>query len=273
MTVTDDDIASYRADGAVVLRSVLDEASVQALRDAVETVLGSLSADSNEYARPGDPRFAQDMFMFRRPDAAGEVFRRVVLESPLAEVAGRLMGSTAVRFFYDQMFVKEPGAVAPTPWHQDLPYWPLRGEQICGLWCPLDIVDLDSGAVEYVRASHRSGRWYRPSHFGGESGYEGAAGDTMPDIDATVPQEDRLSWKMEPGDVIAFHGLVIHGSGANRSASRRRRAVSLRWMGDDSVYDDRPGTYAFDMAGQTPGQPLRGPHHPQVWRRKPPGGD
>jgi hypothetical protein len=38
-------------------------------------------------------------------------------------------------------------------------------------------------------------------------------------------------------------------------------------MGDDAVYDDRPGTYAFDMSGQTPGQALCGASYPLVWSR------
>ncbi|MFN7508944.1 MAG: phytanoyl-CoA dioxygenase family protein [Betaproteobacteria bacterium] len=270
--MTDDEtIRLYREDGAVVLRGLLDAPMIERLRRAVQTVLGSLSAHGNEYARPGEARFAQDMFMAQRPDAAGAAFRSLIHDSPLAEAAGRLMGASEVRFFYDQMFVKEPGSLAPTPWHQDLPYWPLRGEQICGLWCPLDPVDLDSGAVEYVRGSHRGGRWYRPQHFGGGSGYDGAPGEPMPDIDATVAPADRLSWAMQPGDAIAFHGLVIHGAGGNRSAQRRRRAVSLRWMGDDAVFDDRPGTYPFEVAGQIAGTPLRGALYPRVWSGLKPG--
>ena len=265
--IDNETIRRYREDGAVVLRGLLDTATVARLQDAVQMVLCDLSPHGNEYAKPGEARFAQDMFMAQRPDAAGEVFRRLVHDSALAEAAATLMGSLQVRFFYDQMFVKEPGAVAPTPWHQDLPYWPLRGDQICGLWCPLDPVDLDSGAVEYVRGSHLAGRWYRPRHFGGASGYDGASGDPMPDIDATVAARDRLSWAMEPGDAIAFHGLVVHGAGGNRSAQRRRRAVSLRWMGDDAVFDDRPGTYPFEVAGQIPGSPLQGKLYPQVWPR------
>lgn len=263
--VDHDTIARYRLDGAVVLRGLLDGTMIARLRDAVEAVLHDLSPHGNEYARPGEARFAQDMFMAQRPDEVGAAFRSLVHDSLLAEVAGRLMGSSAVRFFYDQMFVKEPGSVAPTPWHQDLPYWPLQGDQICGLWCPLDPVGLDSGAVQYIRGSHLDGRWYRPQHFGGEAAYEGARGATMPDIDATVAPSDRLSWVMQPGDAIAFHGLVIHGAGGNASAQRRRRAVSLRWMGDDAVYDDRPGTYPFDVTGQVAGTPLQGPLYPQVW--------
>ena len=271
--IDDETTRRYREDGAVVLRGLLDAATVERLCDAVHTVLGSLSPHGNEYAKPGEARFAQDMFMAQRADAAGAAFRSLVVDSRLAETAGRLMGSRRVRFFYDQMFVKEPGATAPTPWHQDLPYWPLQGDQICGLWCPLDRVDLDSGAVEYIRGSHLGGCWYRPRHFGGAAGYEGARGEPMPDIDAIVAPEDRLSWAMQPGDAIAFHGLVIHGAGGNRSAQRRRRAVSLRWMGDNAVFDDRPGTYPFDVTGQVPGTPLQGALYPQVWPKPRPHGE
>lgn len=206
--------------------------------------------------------------MAQRTDDAGAVLRHLVHELPMGEAAARLMGAHQVCFFYDQMFVKEPGSVATTPWHQDLPYWPLQGDQICGLLCPLDPEDVDRGAVEYIRGSHRSGRWYRPRHLGGEAGYEGAHDDTMPDIDATVDPGHRLPWMMQPGDAIAFHGLVIHGAGGNRSAKRLRRAGSLRRMGDDAVFDDRPGTYPFDVAGQVPGPPLRGTLYSHVWPRE-----
>jgi hypothetical protein len=43
--------------------------------------------------------------------------------------------------------------------------------------------------------------------------------------------------------------------------------VSLRWMGDDAVFDDRPGTYPFDTAGQVPGTALQGALYPRVWPR------
>jgi ectoine hydroxylase-related dioxygenase (phytanoyl-CoA dioxygenase family) len=265
--ISEQDIQRYQQDGVVMLPGVLDLATIQNLRAAVDVVLAKLSPDGNEYAQPGEGRFAQDMFMAQRDDDAGEVFRALVLQSPLAEVAGRIMGAKQVRFFYDQLFVKEPGSVAPTPWHQDLPYWPLQGEQICGIWCPLDDVDAHSGAVQYIKGSHRTGHWYRPRHFGGDDAYAGAHGEPMPDINTLVPEQDRAQWLMQPGDCIVFHGLTIHGSNGNRHMQRRRRAVSLRWMGDDAVYDSRPGTYAFHAPGAVHGQPLHGPRYPQVWQR------
>jgi hypothetical protein len=47
--------------------------------------------------------------------------------------------------------------------------------------------------------------------------------------------------------------------------------VSLRWMGEDAVFDDRPGTYPFEVAGQVAGTPLRGALYPRVWSSLKPG--
>jgi hypothetical protein len=89
-------IHRYREDGAVVLRGLLDATRVEQPRTAVEAVLGTLSAHGNECAKPGEARFAQDMFMTQRLDAAGDTFRSLVHDSPMAEAAGLLMGSRNV---------------------------------------------------------------------------------------------------------------------------------------------------------------------------------
>jgi len=52
----------------------------------------------------------------------------------------QLLQALVVRFFYDQLFVKEPGSPVPTPWHHDLTFWPIRGQQIASIWMPLDPV-------------------------------------------------------------------------------------------------------------------------------------
>jgi ectoine hydroxylase-related dioxygenase (phytanoyl-CoA dioxygenase family) len=267
--VTADDIARYQADGVVMIRAVLDARWIDALRVGVEGVLDSLGTHSNEYETSGKGRFAQDMFMWKRNDRIGDIFRDTVMYSPLAAVAGELMQSQEISFIYDQMFVKEPGTANPTPWHQDLPYWPFKGDQICGIWCPLDPVDLASGGMKYVKGSHRSGKWYAPRHFGGDdNAYEGAQGDVMPGIEKLARPDELASWEMNPGDCIVFHGLTIHGSGGNTSLSRRRRAVSLRWGGDDVRYDARPGTYPFPNHGLSDGQALGATaDYPLVWRR------
>jgi ectoine hydroxylase-related dioxygenase (phytanoyl-CoA dioxygenase family) len=60
-----------------------------------------------------------------------------------------------------------------------------------------------------------------------------------------VPDPDKegmrvLEWEMEPGDAVAFNYRTLHGARGN-STQNRRRAFSLRLVGDDAVYVDRPG--------------------------------
>jgi len=138
------------------------------------------------------------------------------------------MGSRSVNFFFDQVIVKEPGTVQRTPWHQDLPYWAVKGSQICAIWLALDPVAAEN-SVEYVLGSHRWGTEYSPSHFADGSLYEGTGLPPLPDIDAHRSEYQICSWDIEPGDCLVFHAMMVHGAAGNNSLAHRRRAVSTRW--------------------------------------------
>jgi ectoine hydroxylase-related dioxygenase (phytanoyl-CoA dioxygenase family) len=83
-----------------------------------------------------------------------------------------MMRANKVNIFYDQLLIKEPGTVKRTPWHHDMPYWPLVGWQVCAIWLALDPVTKESGAVEYVRGSHQWGIQFNPTAFAGDRRYE-----------------------------------------------------------------------------------------------------
>ena len=67
-----------------------------------------------------------------------------------------------------------------------------------------------------------------------------------------------LEWSMEPGDAVAFDYRVLHGARGNTSA-QRRRAFSLRLVGDDARYVERPGRTSPPFPGHDmeAGQRLR----------------
>ncbi len=265
-------LAAFHADGAAVLRGVLPLAWVERLRAATERVLAQPSANGLEFAAGGPGRFYGDYFLWLTdPDV-----RALVFDSPLADLAQALMGSATVDFFYDQLLVKEPGTEKRTPWHHDIPYWPIRGEQVVSLWVPLDPASPANGVVTYVKGSHRWGQWYRPATFTGATKFDHlyAAGGLppVPDIDAEADRHEFLAWSLEPGDVIAHHPLVVHGAPGNASADQRRRAIALHFTGDDVVYDPRPGTFLespglrerLPPVGLAPGDALAGPLFPRV---------
>ncbi len=236
--ISAEEVETYTRDGIVCLRGLFDTDWVEAMRDAAAVSLSNPSEMAIEMAeaRGDDGRYFFDTFVWRSNPAC----RRFVFESPAAEVAGRIMGSTRVNLFFDQWLIKEPGTATATPWHHDLPYWPVQGDDFCSLWLALDPIDLQTGAVEYVKGSHRWGTRYFPDTF---SGMEGMTEDLprVPDIDAARDDHDVIHFDLEPGDCTVHHGLLVHGAPGNHSPQIRRRAYVTRWAGDDATFDARDG--------------------------------
>jgi ectoine hydroxylase-related dioxygenase (phytanoyl-CoA dioxygenase family) len=273
---SEDELEGLMGDGAAVLRGVLDISWIEFMRGAIERALERPSPMSREYTKKTDTgRYFGDFFLWRRSDE----FRAFMADSPLPELAAKLMKSESVFFFYDQLLVKEPGTAEQTPLHHDLPYWPVRGEQIISIWVPFDIATPESGAVTYIRGSHRWGKMYSPAAFGTGAGYEktyAAAGlEPVPDLDRDIDPADHVAWSLEPGDVLIHHPMTLHYARGNASAEHRRRGLALRYVGDDAVYDERPGTFleSPQMRAELPdlalhdGDPFRGDLFPQVWPR------
>ena len=62
----------------------------------------------------------------------------------------------------------------------------------------------------------------------------------VPDISGNRQDYDIASWKLDPGDIIAFNFSIIHGAPGNNSPNRRR-AFSVRFVGDDATFAKRKG--------------------------------
>lgn len=262
------DIEDFGRDGIVCLRRMFDSAWVRNLRNLADEML---SADdrhpeqSQELAKAGDSgRFFNEMFIW--PRHAG--FERVIFGSPAAAIAGTVMEAAQINVLFDQLLIKEPGTREPTPWHHDLPFWPFQGAQICSLWLALDEVTADSGAVEYIKGSHRWGKRYQPTSFVGDGRYQQDGLDPLPDIEAMRGDLDIVRFDMAPGDCTLHHGLTLHGAPGNRRTDRRRRAYVIRWGGDGVTYDPRDGTQPMLRdPGLTAGDPIECDLWPVVWRR------
>ncbi|WP_160286914.1 phytanoyl-CoA dioxygenase family protein [Pseudomonas knackmussii] len=258
--LTDEEIQRYRDDGVVMIRGAIDPNWMALVESGIEEARAHASLVGRFMSRKVEG-YQMDIFLWKRIDA----LRDLIYYGPFARWAQQLMGTHEVRFFYDQMFVKEPGTDAPTPWHQDLSFWPIRGEQICSFWIPCDPVNRENSGLLYVKGSHK---W--PQRFKAVSpDYVAAiideAMDDIPDINAHPERYELLDWDMQPGDILMFHPLTLHGSYGNQSRTRRRRALALRWTGDDVVYapSAKRMPVHFDHAS-VPGGPLRGAAFPRI---------
>ena len=265
-SISDQDVSSYQRDGVVCLHGMFGADWIDRLREATDAAMANPGPHAEDYTPAGGPgRYVGDLELWQRH----ATFRRFVFESPAAEIAGRIMQSGKVNFFYDQLLVKEPGTRERTPWHQDQPYWAIDGWQVCSLWLPLDPVDR-TVCVEYVAGSHRWGQAYNPEHFKDGTPYADTGLPKLPDIDSERARHRILSWDMQPGDCLLFQAMIAHGSQGNQSPDRRRRALSTRWAGDDARYCRRAGEVGFPTSdpGLEHGAVMDSPAFPVVWRAR-----
>ncbi len=262
--VSDSDIDAYHRDGAIVVRGVFRDWMDRIARgiEANMASPGPFNFDYGEAIKSG--RFFDDYCNWERfPDLAD-----LVRNSPAAAVAARAMGSSTARIFHDHVLVKEPGTTMRSPWHQDIPYYFVEGRQTVSIWIPCDPVDR-STCPQFIAGSHQWEKLVLPVKWLDESGFYADDGDYLPvpDPEAEPDKYDVLSWDLEPGDAILFDFRTVHGAPGNLS-DNRRRAVSLRWVGDDVRYTDRPGRTSppYPGHGMMAGERLREDWFPVIWR-------
>ncbi len=259
--LSEQQIETFQTTGVVLLKGAFT-GYVEAARKAIEENKANPSWRERTY-RPDDggQAFFQDYVVWNQFDG----YRALVKDSPMAELAAKLMKSKTARIFHDHILVKEPGNSVVTPWHQDGPYYLVDGQQSVSFWVPLDAVPRER-SIEYVAGSHLWGKDFKPMRFDGTELFKGDAAEVAPDIDANRDAFEILGWEMEPGDAVAFNYRTLHGAPANASSSRRR-VISLRWVGDDAVFAERSGptSPAFPDLEYTAGQPFGGHDFPVLY--------
>jgi len=275
--VTDEEVEAFRRDGVVCLRGLLDPDVVAALADPIQSLLGEpemadltgMSGTSRASGpEPGDGapgRFRAGVDHWRtRPE-----LRAFASESALPAAVGVLLRAAHVTLWEDSVLVKEPETAERTVWHQDLGYFNVEGEQLCTTWVPLDPVTAATGAMRFALGSHTWDRSFRPNFFVTDDPIPGTEGELVPDVDALAEtgEVELLCFDLAPGDLTVHHARTLHAAGANTSATTRRRALSVRYCGDDARYRLRPGMQPkAHHAGLRDGDALGGPEAPTVWQ-------
>lgn len=236
MNISRATIDEFSCQGATVIPGLLND-WVDEICSGIERNMSEPGPYAAENLKDGeDGRFFDDYCNWQRiPE-----FENIVRHSGAARVAAQLMQSSSAQFFHDHVLVKEPGTSKATPWHQDSPYYFVDGEHTVSFWVPVDPVR--RATLRCVAGSHRWDRLVLPTRWLSEQSFYPGTEDYLPvpDPDAEPDKYSILEWDMEPGDAVAFHFRTLHGARGN-VASSRRRALSLRFVGDDARYVSRPG--------------------------------
>ena len=257
-TITSSQIADFNRDGAILLRNVLDDRWIQVLAEGLEFANAHPDGMSAGVSMP----LRIDQF----PASHSPKLKQLLDNSPIAEIVGSMLNAP-VRFYMDQMFYKPAGLIAPSAWHQDTCYYNVDGHQLIRAWVCADPVPRNI-SLEVLRGSHLWNVTYRPPvGMDPKSDPTGAArlnerfdrGETLigkeafekwtyfdsfldpslpvlPDIEQSRDSFDILGWDYQPGDVILFHGNIVHSALGGVELPHPRRSHASLWAGPDVNY-------------------------------------
>lgn len=266
--ITPEVCRQYAEDGVVYLPQLIDPEWLLLIDLGIQRILNSGSPYIQTFFK-GLPGEFKDMV--RHFDSTPE-FQRLLYDSPIADMVGQVIGSDNVWLLFGHVFVKDAGACRRTPWHQDLPYWPVAGKQICSMWITLDPIP-KAECLEFIPGSHRGTMYdgFNPRRAAEDPTlpFYGKDLPRLPDIEAEREKWNIVAFDIEPGDVVLLHPGVLHGGG-HTTEGRRRRTLSVRLYGDDVVYAERPDSHPTVpltpglSSHLRPGDKLRAPWYPRL---------
>lgn len=217
----------YERDGIVQVPSLLSQAEVEQIKAAYMTQVAadhSLAIDDGVPAEDPLAQYPRFVHPHRRTDVeAGRLALELMLDNRILHVVTALIGPAlgAQSMFY----FKPPGARGQAM-HQDNTFLRAYPETCLAAWIAIDDVDAENGGLAVVPGSHRE-----------ELVCPEEADLTESFTNAEVPIPDGLSkvqTRMKAGDVLFFHGSVVHGSRPNTSPDRFRRSLIFHYIPEES---------------------------------------
>ena len=214
--------------GVVQVRSLLSADDVAEIREAfMDQVQRDRSVGHDDHVPDDDPlkKYPRFVHPHRRIDLeVGRLSRRWMLDARIMSVVTELVGPV---FAAQSMFYFKPPTARGQALHQDNLFLQAHPETCIAAWIAIDDCDAQNGGLRMVPGSHR---------------YEIVCPDEADQTESFTSAEVILPEGMvaeqtvlEAGDVLFFHGSMVHGSGPNHSADRFRRSLIFHYVPQSST--------------------------------------
>lgn len=224
-------IATYEADGYVVAKGLFSRAEAAQYRDHYFRLRAARSYDddySGADVHQGDPLLAYPrmIHMHRWDEKSLDWLLEPRIRAWLEGLRGREQYAVQTMLYF------KPAGARGQALHQDQLFLRVKPGACTAAWMALEDVDEENGCLRVVPGSHKLPLLCRA---------EADTSVSFTDVGSQVPPDiESIPVVLEPGDVLFFHGLLIHGSMPNSSVDRFRTTLIGHYIDGDT---ERVGDY------------------------------
>ena len=223
----DDQVATLRQEGLVVVRNMLDAGQVAELRRLAQADLDArvepleLEADLGYPGAPSSQADEGGGTVRRLLDAwsRNEAYRTWATGAPIREWMQAYFNEPACLSLahHNCVMTKHPAFGTATGWHRDIRYWSFPRNELISVWLALGAETPENGALKFIPGSHRLT-------------LQAEQMDELDFLRPEVPANQALfaqgiALSLEPGDVVLFHSGLFHAAGRNDSDQVKCSAV------------------------------------------------
>ena len=240
--VSIDEYRRYRRDGFLVVKGLVPPEDIRELREHTEDLMqGRLPQQRPETPEadrlPLPPahlsplekaQFVARIHMLHRQVPLHE---RYLLHPRVLDVLETPIGPDVLAL-QTMLFLKPPGSDGQG-WHQDTFYIPTHPDTLAGAWIAIDACDESNGAMWMAAGSQvepvyppKAEPWYGDRQLPGvpEVAHVSDTDDARNELAPIADRYPQVLVPASPGDVVFFHGHILHRSKANVTPDRFRRS-------------------------------------------------
>ena len=221
-------VDGYARDGVVMLRRVFDSEEVAEIaRVFTEQVESDQELGLVDQLPEDDilSRYPRIVHPHRHPEVeVGRISRRLMADPRILDVVQALIGPA---YGAQSMFYFKPPTARGQALHQDNLFLQAHPETCLAAWIAVDDCDRENGGLIVLPGSHRI-QILCPDE-------DADPEESFTDKTIAVPDGVELvQTQMRAGDVLFFHGSLVHGSRPNRSRDRFRRSLIFHYVPQSS---------------------------------------
>ncbi|GAA4726304.1 phytanoyl-CoA dioxygenase family protein [Brevibacillus fulvus] len=218
--ITAEDKERFEQEGYLKISGLYSQADAKQLIEQFQNIWSNLVADRKIVQDPQRP--VESLFpRLRDYHKEHPAILRFVLEQKAIGTVEALLGEEPLVISTSYYF-KGPGTRG-LPLHQDNYSIGVVPGTTCSVWVSLDAADEENGGLYVIPGSHKMGLLAPKSIPESDTEY----GEKL-----EIPEGAKsLFIQTAPGDAVIFNGNLLHGSTANLSSNRFRRAIVTHYTG------------------------------------------